>query len=146
MIKKLITFFKERRLPKDKLFHSREARPWQGFMITELGGAEHTLLLDTLHAICRSDSDDQTKGSQMLGLRLQALAYSLRTKSGRIPFDANDEKDLKHLACYPISQAANATRILSEISDIPWLMPADQDQEGAYQLEPEISEPEFENP
>lgn len=111
--------------PKDPTF-SQKAVADVGFhdwFITEFGGWENAVLSDQLSALLRQEKDDQTINHAFLGLRYQALAMSLRTPSGRIPFDFEDMEQVKDLAKYPYSSVAPALDALAELTDMMWLSP-----------------------
>ncbi|GBL02931.1 hypothetical protein [Glaciecola sp. KUL10] len=112
-------------LTKDPLFSRRPVSDvkFGAWLLVEISANDYTILLDMLNTIRLSDSDDETKGRQIIGLRYCALAMSLRTKSGRIPLNYNEQKDLLWLGSLPFSQIDIALRAIAELSDIPWLTP-----------------------
>ena len=122
--------------PLDPLF-ARRPQAKGGFgnwVLVELGATDYVMLQDTLHNIHHADSTIEQKGRQILGLRYQALAMSLRTKRGKIPLDWRSESDLMWLASLPYSEVLPALEQIAVLSDIPWLSPtqksesADNDQ------------------
>lgn len=115
----------ERRFPLDPIFSKRPQSnvKFNNWVLVELGAAEYTMIHDLLHDIHRSDHDIETKGREVLGLRYMALAYSIRTRSGRIPINWAEQADQMWLASLPYSQVVPALQAVSELSDIPWLNP-----------------------
>jgi hypothetical protein len=89
MIKAIKAWLKSWRLPKDPLFARRPQSPHRfgNWVLVELGATDYIMVMDTLQSIHNSDANIEDKGKQVLGLRLQVLAMSLRTKRGRIPID-----------------------------------------------------------
>ena len=82
--------------------------------------------MDTLHNIHGSQSTIEEKGREIMGLRYQALAMSLRTKGGKIPLDWRSGADLMWLAQFPYSETVPALQTIAKLSDIPWLNPVQQ--------------------
>lgn len=124
--------------PSDPLFKRRPQAP-NGFgqwVLVELGATEYIILMDTLHTIHNSVEDIETKGRKILGLRYQALAMSVRTKSGKEPLDWRSETDLMWLARLPYSEIVPALQQIALLSDIPWLNPV-QDTSGDLNVEAE---------
>lgn len=112
-----------RKLPADTTFLQRAKSPQRvgWYVLVEIGAAEYTVLMDLLYQIQRSEDDIETKGRQIIGLRYQALAMSLRTPGGRIPFDWQNERDLMQLAALPYSVITPALEAAAELSELPWL-------------------------
>jgi hypothetical protein len=117
--------------PSDPLFH-RRPKAKSGFgkwLLVELGATDYVILMDTLHSIHSSNADIEVKGRELMGLRYQALAMSLRTKRGKIPLDWRSPTDLMWLASLPYSETSAALGQISELSDIPWLSPLQKNQD-----------------
>lgn len=112
-------------LPKDPAF-SQKAVANLGFndwVITEFGGWENAVLSDQLSLLLRHEKDGQDITHAFLGLRYQALAMSLRTPTGRIPFDFENQDQVQALAKYPSSSVAPALDALAELTGMVWLSP-----------------------
>lgn len=130
--------------PSDPLFKRRPQAPelFGDWVLVELGATEYVILMDTLHTIHNNDSDIETKGREILGLRYQALAMSCRTKSGKQPLDWRSEVDLMWLARLPYSEVVPALKQIAKLSDLPWLSP-DIDESSRMQ---ESEQPSFARP
>jgi hypothetical protein len=125
------TWWAAYRRPSDPLF-KRRPKAKLGFgkwLLVEVGATDYVILMDTLHNIHRTDADIERKGRELMGLRYQALAMSLRTKRGKIPLDWRSPTDLMWLASLPYSEVSVALEQISELSDIPWLNPLQQNQD-----------------
>lgn len=111
--------------PKDPHFKLRSVaqQRFGRWLLVEMGANDYAVLVDLLSQIQRSDADTGIKGQQMIGLRYMALAMSLRTPSGRVPLDYNNQADLLWLGEQPHSQLLKPLKIIAELSDIPWLDP-----------------------
>ncbi|ANB27228.1 hypothetical protein A6F57_19815 [Alteromonas stellipolaris] len=134
----------ERKMPKDETFQFRARSAAVSFgrwVIVELSGADCVVIMDQLNLIQRSSTADEHKGREVMALRYQAIAMSLRTKHGRVPLDWTNEVDLLFLASFPYSQVTEALSEIARVSDMKWLDPlyvhdaAEQDVEQ-QQLEP----------
>lgn len=134
----------ERKMPKDETFNFRAISAVVSFgrwIIVELSGADCVVIMDQLNLIQRSNTPDEHKGREVMALRYQAIAMSLRTKRGRIPLDWQNETDLLFLASFPQSQVTEALSEIAKVSDMQWLDPqyvhdaAEQSVE-TQQLEP----------
>lgn len=112
-----------KRFKKDPVFRARaqSAVRFDHLLLVEIGAAEHTVLVDTLEQISQSDAEFTKKSSMMIGLRLQALAMSLRTNRGRVPFEYSNEKDLMRLALYPNGAIVAGLEEVAALCDMPWL-------------------------
>lgn len=115
-----------RRLPFDRSPFKREKLADFGDRLTlvELSAADVVMLSDTLTEILRSDElTIEDKAHAILGLRLQALALSMRDQFGRIPYDAQSERDLRVLAVIPTDRAKQGLALLAEDTGCAWLNP-----------------------
>lgn len=122
--------FKRFFLKKDPLFKRRPASDTKfgNWLIVEIGADEYCILLDMLNTIRISETDTETKGRQIVGLRYCALAMSLRTKSGRIPLDYNQQNDLLWLGSFPFTEIEKSLNAVAQLSDIPWVNPTIEKQ------------------
>lgn len=115
----------ERAMQRDSSFEFKAQAPigFGNWCIVELSGAECVILLDHLHLIHHSNDTPEEKGRNVMGLRYQAIAMSLRTKSGRIPLEWTSENDLLFLASFSQSLISSALKQIATLSDMPWLDP-----------------------
>ncbi|WP_194442357.1 hypothetical protein [Pseudoalteromonas simplex] len=123
--------FKHRIVAKQKLGH---------FFIVELGASDYVIIHDMLGRIQAEDTDDATKSRELMGLRYMALAMSLRTGNGRMPFDWQNDVDLMYLATLPHSKVIPALDEIAAISGIDWITPSFIPKETDTQLE-EVEQP-----
>ena len=117
-------------MPIDELFDKRGISPnaFGRWLIVELSGAQCAVLLDQLHLIQTSDSDLDTKGKEVMALRYQSIAMSLRTTKGKIPLQWTSETDLLFLANFPHKLIYQALSEVAKINDLSWLDPNYQPQ------------------
>lgn len=115
----------ERAMPFDPSFEFRAQSPidFGRWCLVELSGSDCVILLDHLHLIHHSSDTPEEKGRNVMGLRYQAIAMSLRTKSGRIPLSWTSEDDLLFLASFSQSLISQALKEVAKLSDMPWLDP-----------------------
>lgn len=133
MIRLLKRLWAAWQLPRDPLFSKRQRSDVRvgRYLVVEIGADDYTVLMDLLHQIHHGGQDIETKGRQIMGLKYQALAMSLRTRWGRIPFNWRDERDLMDLASLPYSMVLPALEAAAAVSDLPWLSVAQRKAEGA---------------
>ena len=125
MFSKLRNLFTTWSLPKDPNFKFRDvAKQRLGhLLVVELGANDYVIIHDMLAKIQLEETDDATKSRELIGLRYMALAMSLRTKRGRIPFDWQDENDLLYLATLPQSKVLPVLDAIASLSGIEWITP-----------------------
>jgi hypothetical protein len=119
------------------------------YPMVELSSAEIVQLSDTFMEILAGDGDPAFKGRAIVGLRISALALSLRTRHGRIPFDSNTERDLRALAGAPQEMVKAGLKLLADHSGFKWLDPEFADDgpaEGSAPPAPGESEVADANP
>ncbi|GGA80789.1 hypothetical protein GCM10011369_23440 [Neiella marina] len=139
-------------LPKDANFKQRTvARQKLGnWLLVELGANDYVLIHDMLAKIQLSDQDEADKNRELIGLRYMALAMSLRTRSGRIPLDWQNQDDLMHLANLPNSRVIPALDAIAILSGIDWITPSYQpqsiDEAEQQDVDPPTQEEIAENP
>lgn len=117
----------ERAMPFDFSFEFRAQSPMDfgNWLIVELSGSDCVILLDHLHLIHQSSDTVEEKGRNVMGLRYQAIAMSLRTKSGKVPLSWTNEDDLLFLASFSQSLISQALKEVAILSDMPWLDPSE---------------------
>ncbi len=130
LLKRVWAYF---RLPRDPLFNKRQRSDVRvgRYLVVEVGADDYTILMDLLHQIHHGGEDIETKGRQIMGLKYQALAMSLRTRWGRIPFNWRDDRDLMTLASLPYSMVLPALEAAATVSDLPWLSVAQRPAEDS---------------
>ena len=107
--------FKHRVMGKKKLGH---------LFIVELGASDYVIIHDMLGKIQTDDTDEITKSRELMGLRYMALAMSLRTRFGKMPFDWQNDVDLMYLATLPHSKVIPTLDEIAAISGIEWITPS----------------------
>lgn len=127
MIYSLITWFKLLFKPSDPYFEYRTqlTKLTQHYILVDLNAEHYISLEDHLtDALTRFEKSSKTEedsarlGNDIMTLRLQALAFSLRTPQGKIPFDANNLDDLKTLIGLPESKLEQAYKLIAEHSKL----------------------------
>ena len=137
-------FIAERKMPKDKTFAHRAqsaAAKLGRWLIVELSAADAVVIMDQLNLIQRSHADLEEKGRNVMALRYQAIAMSLRTKSGRIPLKWDRETDLLFLASFPQSKISLVLAEIASVSDMPWIDPLYQPPKSENDSQSEEPEP-----
>lgn len=149
MIRLIVGFFSligvTRRLPWDQFYRKRNKGAW--FMglhrLVEPSAGDVVFLQDELEDI-RTNSlyDDAERSRRMFGLRCSALARSVRTLFGRIPYDANDPKDLELLSKVPAEYLIPAFNEAARLSGLYWVaVNLDTDKEPDDEESSELESP-----
>ena len=81
--------------------HRRPLGHFMHYRLVELGADIVIGLQDQLHQILTQKLTDRELAEQVMSLRYRALAFSLRDRWGRCPFDGNNPTQLDNLIALP---------------------------------------------
>ena len=103
--------------------HRRPLGHFMHYRLVELGADIVIGLQDQLHQILTQKLTDRELAEQVMSLRYRALAFSLRDRWGRCPFDGNNPTQLANLIALPPRLVDDAYRLIRTGNRLEFLFP-----------------------